>query len=303
MKIIIGIDVTANYKRALTFIAKALGLNHTINLVHCFDPNFPYAGEVALSPEISQKYAEELEVDGISILKEAEEEARRLGFTDFSSKLIKMPPTSGLIYEASEFNAELIAVGTHHKGSFSAFYSDGITKALTLSSPQNILSVNHDYEYKISPVAVFATDHSFYSNAALSELLEMPLPGVKEFKVLSAYVLAGKLKSAVAHVLGLSNAEPDHWIIEELEKKNSEVVNRLVNAGYKAKSIVVEGNPNTAIADFMKTGDAQFLIIGAQGHGFFNLGNLGSVAVHQVVNGNYPVLVLRPKVEFASANQ
>jgi nucleotide-binding universal stress UspA family protein len=55
----------------------------------------------------------------------------------------------------------------------------------------------------------------------------------------------------------------------------------------------VNASVNDAIKQTMQEFNAQLLIVGAHGHGFFERMMLGSIALHQVVAEPHSVLVLR----------
>jgi len=92
----------------------------------------------------------------------------------------------------------------------------------------------------------------------------------------------------------LSDLVPQ-WHDEDYEARNQLVIEMLQPIAKEFSSLVFDGHANDAMEQAMKDANADILIVGAQGRGFFERIRLGSKSFHQVFNSPHHVLVLRPK--------
>ncbi len=141
---------------------------------------------------------------------------------------------------------------------------------------------------------MFATDHSPYCNECLGKLLRLHPQGISQVTVLNvnernpAQYLRG-LSGEGARLVLLSGEE--HAV--EARRRNEKIAEKLESIAKTATPIFREGNAQDAIATTMVETKAELLILGARGHNFFERLGMGSVALHNVVCEDYPVLVIR----------
>jgi nucleotide-binding universal stress UspA family protein len=83
------------------------------------------------------------------------------------------------------------------------------------------------------------------------------------------------------------------WVREKLTEKSEVAAAQLRAAGYSVTYSVVESDADDAIRNAMREQTADLLILGAQGHGFFERMLTGSVALHHTVSEPYSVLLVR----------
>jgi len=76
-------------------------------------------------------------------------------------------------------------------------------------------------------------------------------------------------------------------------ERNEQVCERLRALGAQCESRVEEAHPNEAIQNAMKETEADLLILGAQGHGFWDRLAIGSISFHQAIAEPHSVLLLR----------
>jgi nucleotide-binding universal stress UspA family protein len=85
----------------------------------------------------------------------------------------------------------------------------------------------------------------------------------------------------------------DLWAEDRLSRENLEVCGRFKGLVRSCTQRVERGDANAAIRTVMRQENADLLILGAQGHGFLDRLQHGSVSFHQVVAESYSVLLLR----------
>jgi nucleotide-binding universal stress UspA family protein len=200
-------------------------------------------------------------------------------------------PTQQIINHAEETQSDLVCVTAHYHGAFECFILGSISRALVIGAKQSILIAKGQPEGAGDLKVVIATDHSSYSNRCMDELFKFAPAGLGEVTVLS--VIEPDRFIPISPEAAKVMIEEEQKQLESVQSKTEELRRRFEGLGAKAHAKVVTDDPKTQIAATMHETGADLLIMGAQGHGFFERLAVGSVALQQVVTENYPVLIIR----------
>lgn len=219
----------------------------------------------------------------------------------FVRRALSVP--EGLLAQADETRADLIAVEGPHLGPLASLLSGSVARSLVISSNNHCLLLVKDFRQKAArqspgagPIrAVFATDHSPYANRCLRKLIELAPRGLAHLTVLSAYPKE-ELRQFGRWLPDLT-VHPSTAVRQSLEAHNADAIRKLSPmleaAGATAESRVIGAPVNEAIAQTMEETGAGLLILGARGHGFLDRLTLGSVSFHQAMTSPYSLLILR----------
>jgi nucleotide-binding universal stress UspA family protein len=284
MKIVAGIDAAGNYEQAIRLLAKCGFKNAEVLLVHAFEKAkwLDMTFEAKANPK-----------GGGLALQSAVELAGELGLM---SSCCSVEGIAGavLISAAEELNAELILVQSLRKGPLGSCFSGSTSRALALGAKQSIL-ISKKGELSGRPLkALFATDHSEYCSKALSLLTKLNPQGISSIHVLSAVTLDDlQFRAAWLNTM-TESAELELELQDRIQALNLTVCDTLRDAGFDASHSAPIAFLPDAIDKAMAEQNADLLIMGSQGHGFFERVVLGSRALHQVVLGDHNLLLLRP---------
>ena len=217
---------------------------------------------------------------------------------------LRGPAPELILAHADATGADLIAINAPRDNrGLRPMLSGGVARALLLSARQSILVARPPCSTQSRRLgmitrgvrAVLATDHSPYMNRCLERLLEFAPLGISQLTVLTAFP-GGEL-SALRSYLPKIDVDPGDAVRERLEACNAAVLDRvsglLRRTGATSASRVIDAPVDEAIAETMGDTGADLLILGAQGHSFWERLTLGSVSFQQVMTADYPVLVLR----------
>ncbi len=301
MRVLLGIDTYNAYPPAIQMVLN-LGLPGVeVDLMHVIESVLPDGvfPEVRENHPLMQMYREH-ERQGQEALDSA---AGALGEAGIKSRtfLQKGDVAKTLIEHADKERCELVAARTALKGYYGSLFFGSVAKGLVIGAHQSILIVKgEDLQPKRLNV-VFATDHSPYCDRCVDLLAAMAPKGIAHVTVMTANEMSAGIAGLLVNDLpDLKDVAP-HWIQEKIEERNQAICEKLAPLGAKCESRIVDGHPNEAIKQVMEETKADLLIIGAQGHGFFERLTIGSKSFHQVVSEPYSVLVLRPQTKAVSA--
>lgn len=291
MKAIVGIDPQGCYKPALCLLAKLRFAKSEVVLLSTVDAVLPFApseGDGGMQAE----YSKVIHNLCLSALDAAVDEACARGL-HAKARLAYGAPGKVLVEEAEAQKADLVAVRATHHGLWSSSFLGSVSRSLAISCAASVLVAKDDRATPPLLNLVFATDHSEYCNRALDRFLALGPAGIRHIHVVSAWDVNDREAEILAKNLPALGGMADSWIEDQVEAKNAEVVAKLGQAGYSASSAAVRGDADDAIRQAMRDTKADLLVLGAQGHGFFERALAGSVALHQVVAEPYPVLIVR----------
>lgn len=193
-------------------------------------------------------------------------------------KLFRGQPAQRLIEMAKEFEADLIAVASAQKGKWGSLFFGSVTKALSAEAEQSILVAKHECQNVEALNVVFATDHSPYADRCLEPLLKWGVQGI-------------------AHATILTAASPNDSVEQrhDISRRSADYCTKFEAVGIRADFLIRDGDAQVVIPQTMQDLNADLLIVGARGHGFWERLWLGSVAHHQIVATPHNVLVIRAK--------
>jgi nucleotide-binding universal stress UspA family protein len=200
----------------------------------------------------------------------------------------------GLLRYADEVCADLIAVGSSGKGEIAGWLTGSVRRGLVTGAYCSVL-VAKGLPRPDGPVhAVLATDHSAYVDECVQELLRLSPRGLSRLTIVTAYP-AEQLEQLQLYVPALT-CNLAESVERRLAEKNQALREHLAPLlGCEVDCRVAPGPVNDAIRACMAETQADLLILGAQGHGFWDRLTLGSVSFHQAFAEAYPVLILRAR--------
>jgi len=276
MKVIVGIDEAGNYQVALHLLSRLAFANVTAELLHAVDPlSLSVEGVVSPAYTASVGVAEGWQKWADDLLHGAQRQCFDLGVPSTSLRQVGKP-ASVLVERASEIHADLIATGSTHKSMYGALVLGGVGRGLTIGAHQSLLIAKQEAKASGPITAVFATDGSEYADTCLRMLARMAPAGIGRLVLVNA---------------------GDYSAGEEAHDAAQQHIDRLVGhlreAGFNVEGQVVDGLPAEVIDAMMKSVDADLLIMGAQGHGFFSRVLIGSLSLQMVVASPHSMLLLR----------
>lgn len=206
-------------------------------------------------------------------------------------------PARLLTQRAEESHADLIAAGSERKGRFGSLFLGSVTKGLCIEAKTNVLIGKQEIPAGDSVTAVFATDLSEYSLKCVDELVRLAPRGIEKIVVLVAFGIDEGIRTYLVPEDASLAAYTPQAVEARLRKEAEEVAEKLRSVCAHVETLVVENDINHSIRDAMKAHSAELLILGAQGKNFLKRIALGSTAMHQVINGDDNLLLLRPQVQ------
>jgi nucleotide-binding universal stress UspA family protein len=272
MKVVVGIDLAEHWKAPVDLLRRIRFPDVSPTLIHAIEP-LPMIG---MYPEIVDQSAiamveKEREGCGHGALTEAH---NALGMK--CEEVLKPgSPVNLLIQEAEARHADMIAVGSGQKGAWGSLFFGSVGKGLLVGADQSILFGKNPVKPDGPVTAIFATDHSEYANRTMQWLLDHRPLGISHLIIFTAID---------------ENAKNE----KEVEKANHDLAIKFIQNGTAARGEVRRGHASAAIREAMAYHKSDLLILGAQGHGFFERLRIGSLSFEQVVNSPHSVLVIRP---------
>jgi len=288
MKAIIGVDAGGGYENGVALFKAMAFQNMSPILVSAVDTTPP------IMPFLPESAA--VQADFVAQSQEASKAALQAAAASLGENTPQFLVFGGaspvLIRTAEEQEADLLVVHSTVRAGWETLLIGSVSKSLALHSPVSVLVSKGDHAPDEMRV-VFATDHSEYANRALEKFLSFGATGIKSFHLVTAYDLEqAKTQLLISHLNELS-IDLETFVREKLSEKSASIVERLRAAGMDATFSVVAGDVNRVIETTMQEQSGNLLVVGAQGHGFFERVLTGSVATHQVTHSPYSVLVVR----------
>lgn len=293
VRIVAGIN-HEYYANALTYLERLRFESAEVSMMHVVESILPDESFPEHHPNhpLSIVLAEN-ERQGRKQLAEAEAAMLAKSSYRVETELRRGDPARCLIEFATRLSADIIAVGSAQKGHWAYLFFGSVTKALTASAEQSLLIAKSPPRSDSGLTAVIATDHSPYCSACIEKFLGWQAKGVQRVTVLTSLALGTMPNAAVPeaqHGLSqeiVSNAE------STIRAQNDSLCAKLREHGIECEAVFVQDYPQEAIAQTMRDTDADLLILGARGHGFWDRVRLGSVSHFQVVATPHNVLVIR----------
>jgi nucleotide-binding universal stress UspA family protein len=272
MKVVVGVDLSDQWQAPVSLLRRLRFPDVSPILIHALEP-IPMIG---MYPDLVDQasYAtveKEREECG---QRELEEAHHALGMK--CEEVIELgSPVSVLISQAEARHADLIAIGSTQKGAWGSLFFGSAGKGLLVGANESILFGKSPIKEDGPVTAIFATDHSDYANRAVQWLFD-------------------RLPVGIGHTIVFTAIDETATNEKEVEKANHDLAIRFIQHGMAARGEVRRGHPSAAIREAMAYHKSDLLILGAQGHGFFERLRIGSLSFEQVVNSPHSVLVVRP---------
>jgi len=295
MRAVVGVDVSNSFWPVANLLQALRLPGCEVDLVHAIEPVLPDG----TFPELSQAnaVAELLELaktQGEKVLVDAEAKLSTVGITARSFQRYG-DVARQMIEHADEVHADLLCVRTETKSYYGSLFLGSVAKGLVVGAHQSVLIAKHDCDPAKKLTAVFATDHSPYASQCLELLLKYAPMGIEKFIVVTANEVTPGLAALLVNDVPVMQDQAPLWIAEKLHEYNEAICRKLGALGPQCTSQVIDGHPNEAIKTAMAETRADLLIMGAQGHGFFERLRLGSKSFHQAMNEPHSILILRPR--------
>ena len=301
MKALLGIDHEGSYRHALSMLRRLDFPNCEVHLAAVVHPEVDvmaavgpgaFSNRLALMDPI-ERLADDSVKAADSDLQEAAVRAMAIDPSPQTTTLFG-DAASQLMNYANDIGASLIAADRTISGAFNAFTMGSVCRALTISAKQSVLITKGEIEPKGEVRAVYATDLSAYGEHCLNNFIDMNPGGLSHITVMhavehgSVHYYRGLPGDTVEMVL-----ESNHAHDSEALKSTEKVAGKLMRVARSTRTQFMVGKAQDLISKAMNDSKADLLILGAQGHGFFERLAIGSVALHSVVAENYPVLIIR----------
>lgn len=292
MLTILGVDNTEDHQVAIELLARLKFKDLRLRLVHVLERLQPPGWDLPLKEpaDLIENVLRMQEAEGRKALDEAAAALQKHGISSHS-KMLNGFAANQLMDDAEQIGADLIAVGSEHKGKVEAFLIGGVARKLVIGAEQSILVAKKMPKREGPLTVVLATDHSDYANRCVDRLVQWAPQGIGRLILLTAYPkgLIRSMRGMLEHF----KIDISAWVEEKLHEHNRQVLEKLAPLGWNCESSVIDAPPNEAINQVMQKNGADLLIVGAHGHGIVERVTIGSVSFHQVVAEAHNVLVLR----------
>jgi len=289
---LLAIDREGHYTPALRMMAR-LGFSnmqwHVLNVQSPFTPmGTPFVSGEDVRDEIERDRS-----DAEQFVRDSMDKLCRY---DISPRVHIMEGgvAASIVDLAEKTHCDVVSIGSNQHGPVASVLLGSVGRALAIGSHQSVL-IGRGHVAEDGPVsAIFATDHSYYAMKALDRLIAMQPTGLKSVTVVTAYDPKELKDTSYFAELEREAKEEGRSVLQKLHLLSESAVRMLRAAGYAADYDLKPGKVSDVLAHAMKEHKADLMILGAQGHGFFDRVLMGSVALQQVVSEPYSLLVIRP---------
>lgn len=293
MKAVVGVDGGCNCKPAIKLLGRLKFEHPQTCLAHFVNPIPGFiTSEAPNAPEMQEEYQTIMHNVGRDALQLAKDDACQLDLHP-TCRLRSGSPADGLSRLAEETHSDLVAIQAHPGSLWATSFLGSVGRSLAIGCHSSILISKGDVKDAGPVKVVLATDHSARSRQWIEKFLSWHPHGISEITVVTAYEVSAHEARILEANLPALDGMVGGWIEEHLQGLNKRVVEQLTAAGYKATSRVCAGKANDIIRQTVQDSQADLLVMGAQGHGFFDRLLIGSCSMHQIVAEPYPVLVVR----------
>lgn len=282
MKVIVGVNFDT-YRGVLDLLASLVLPSAEVTLIHVVES--PLEDLPAIEFDPVREWIRQLEEDGRRELEQARQYLQKTSYQVSTSVLHGDTPRV-LIEKAKESGADLIAIGSTRKGHWGALFYGSVTKAVAAGAEQSILVAKRSPASEQGLHVVIATDHSDYFNRSFEKFLAWKVQGIRSATVLTS---VSPRKQQDAHRF----KEAFDALRKDAAERSDALCSQLRQQGIESKSVVSAAPPQDAISQAMREEKADLVILGAQGHGFWERVRLGSVSYYEVIATDHNVLVLR----------
>ncbi len=236
-------------------------------------------------------------------LKEAETLAQRAGerlgklFPRWDVRAISCAesPAWGVIWKASEFNADLIVAGAQGHSDFGGRLILGSVSQKILYEARCSVRIGRSHPHERDPVRiVIGADGSPNFDEAVAAVVARQWPAGSEVQLITALdtvisVTPDRAKPSVTRWIETDNAEDLKWLSEFFE----DAASRLRAVGLKATTVFRKGDPKQVLITAAEEWDADSIFLGAQGLRGFERFLLGSVSAAVAARARCSVEIVR----------
>ena len=201
-------------------------------------------------------------------------------------------PESEIIERARITAADLIITGSERKGAFASLFFGSVTRALALQSQSSVL-IMKDTLPDDGLNLVFATDFSDYSTRAWQKLIAWAPQKVRRITLTTCIEPPNTNFGPVFPNLAPFLLAPP--VQEQIVRERLEAFSQAMPwNGVDVRCAIAHGSPMGEIEALAEREQADAVVLGAQGHTVLDRVVIGSVALHHVMHGQKPLLLIRP---------
>lgn len=251
-----------------------------------------YGAHPALTQDVIERFLKMQEIEELERLAAAEGACARAGMHVAKELRQGLSPAHEILAAADAQQADLLVTGWRRAALPRKVLGGSVNRKLVTQGKQSLLVVRQPAKSAEGRVnVVLATDHSSYMDRCIDVLVQLAPRGIGTLTVLTAYP-----KSFFEQVMKFQDSfhgDVAAWMESQLESQNQKVISRLASLGCTFSSVVSGESPEAAIPRVLAESSSELLIVGSQGHGFFERLTVGSLSYDAVMTGSTSVLVLR----------
>ena len=285
-KVILGVDPAGQYSPAVDLLAALRFADLDLELLHVEEPHYAVddSAMLPMSPEWTAEVESARRESAERILASAQAKIVAAGLSARARTSLGSPARV-LIDRADVEQADLIAVGSGNQSGLAQLFLGSVGRGLALGAHQSILVGRESPKSSGGLTAVFATDHSEYADKCADLLIRLRPSGIRHLVVLTA-TTALEPGHAFEHVM----VEHRRVTTEKLDA----LAARFTASGLPAEAMLREGAAVPTIETVASHVQADLVIVGARGQGFFERVLIGSTSLQVMVSTRENVLMLRP---------
>ncbi len=299
MRILLAVDGSVSSDRAVKLVA-SFQLPPD-SLVRVISIQEPYTDALAMTwaamGEAGSNIETEEEVDARKhreAVAQAEAILLRDGLT-VEGFLIHGRPASSIVDEATAMGADLLVVGSRGHGTIATMVLGSTASEVVDHAPCPVLVARAEH---LGPV-VFADDGSHSARTAEAVFTAWPVFQSEHLTVVTVAEIA--VPVAAGFTPGMydqafeSYARSADEVRQETQKEAAGEAHRLVDAGFAADAITLEGDPASEIVRYAVEQGVGTIVMGTRGHTGLARLILGSVARNVLLHAGCSVLVVRDR--------
>jgi nucleotide-binding universal stress UspA family protein len=299
MRILLAVDGSVSSDRAVSLVT-SLELAPD-SLVRVISVQEPFTDALAMTWAAMGDAGTNIETE-----EEAEARARREAVARAEARLLRDGlkvegflvhgrPGSSIADEATAMGADLVVVGSRGHGTIATMVLGSTASEVVDHAPCPVLVARSEH---LGPI-VFADDGSHSARTAEQVFTDWPIFRSEHVTVvtvaeLAVPVAAGFTPGMYDSALESYTRSADEARLETEEEAEGEA-HRLVDAGYAADAVALEGDPAAEILRFAAERSISTIVMGTRGHTGLARLILGSVARNVLLHAGCSVLVVRDR--------
>ena len=213
-----------------------------------------------------------------------------------SAKVERGSPASEILNFAEDWHPDLIVVGSHGRSAVGRLVLGSVSQKVVTEARCSVRVARGKID--VEPAAVrliVGVDGGPGAESAVGRVASREWPQGTAAQVVAVHEplkpsIVGRLVPAVSKWVDETNTEETSWIKTELDKASE----RLRAAGLAVTSVLLEGDPRSALVETATEWDADSIFVGATGHmGRARMFLLGSVSSAVTARAHCSVEVVR----------